>query len=333
MNIWGKNMKKIVILLVLMLVFIILLMPSISASTKTVELIPIEDSAISYSMPDFNFGSVIGLYVEGIYCIESWCFGYKSYLKFDLSEIPSAATVTSAELKLYKPSTSSGNSAVSVFYCSNNNWNELVINWNNAPSFESTPIDTHYSVAFEGWYSWTVTKAVNKALSVGTLTLVLDEQGQNALSGFYSKDNLDQEKKPKLIISYTQSNDPPSADFSYTPSNPTTVDVLKFTDLSTDTDGSIVSWLWSFGDGTTSTNRNPTHKYDESGAYLITLTVTDDDGVTDKISAAIYIEKSPSGDIAGASEDNGIPGFEAISMIVALVAIAVLLLIRRRKIT
>mgnify|MGYP001080391863 CR=1 FL=1 len=37
-------------------------------------------------------------------------------------------------------------------------------------------------------------------------------------------------------------NLPPSADFDYDPSNPYTDDVIQFTDLSTDSDGTIVSW-------------------------------------------------------------------------------------------
>jgi PKD repeat protein len=35
------------------------------------------------------------------------------------------------------------------------------------------------------------------------------------------------------------------------------------------------TYLWDFGDGTTSTSANPTHVYAEAGGYLVTLTVTD----------------------------------------------------------
>jgi len=55
---------------------------------------------------------------------------------------------------------------------------------------------------------------------------------------------------------------------------------LAFADLSTDEDGEIVAWLWSFGDGTTSTDSNPGHTYATAGEYVVTLTVTDDDGDT-----------------------------------------------------
>ncbi|GAB4296311.1 MAG: hypothetical protein Kow0098_19380 [Ignavibacteriaceae bacterium] len=48
-----------------------------------------------------------------------------------------------------------------------------------------------------------------------------------------------------------------------------------------DPDGSIVSYLWNFGDGNTSTSANPTHTYLSAGTYPVTLTVTDNDGLFD----------------------------------------------------
>jgi PKD repeat protein len=46
---------------------------------------------------------------------------------------------------------------------------------------------------------------------------------------------------------------------------------VHFTDKSV---GSIKSWLWKFGDGTTSKTRNPSHTYSKAGTYAVTLTVT-----------------------------------------------------------
>ncbi len=38
-------------------------------------------------------------------------------------------------------------------------------------------------------------------------------------------------------------------------------------------EGDVVSWLWNFGDGTTSTAQNPEHTYTDEGTYSVTLTV------------------------------------------------------------
>ncbi len=54
----------------------------------------------------------------------------------------------------------------------------------------------------------------------------------------------------------------------------------RFIDRSTDADGQVVSWAWDFGDGGTSNVQSPSHHYSTAGAYNVTLTVTDDGGLT-----------------------------------------------------
>ncbi|MEA2054191.1 MAG: NosD domain-containing protein, partial [Candidatus Thermoplasmatota archaeon] len=44
----------------------------------------------------------------------------------------------------------------------------------------------------------------------------------------------------------------PTANFTHSPTSPTTDDTITFTDTSTDADGTIVDWLWNFGDGNVS---------------------------------------------------------------------------------
>ncbi|WP_126970189.1 PKD domain-containing protein [Gynurincola endophyticus] len=71
---------------------------------------------------------------------------------------------------------------------------------------------------------------------------------------------------------------------SYQPLSNFTADVLSgcqgldvsFTNNSSSANSNIISYLWNFGDGTTSTNANPTHIYRNSGNYNVRLTVSDD---------------------------------------------------------
>jgi PKD repeat protein len=59
-----------------------------------------------------------------------------------------------------------------------------------------------------------------------------------------------------------------------------------------DLDGTIVSYVWDFGDGTIATGVEVDHAYTEVGDYTVTLTVTDNDGATDSATDMITVEKS-----------------------------------------
>jgi subtilisin family serine protease len=82
-----------------------------------------------------------------------------------------------------------------------------------------------------------------------------------------------------------QPNEPPAADFGYSVAG---LDVT-FTDLSSDTDGSIKAWNWDFGDLEASVEAGPRHTYAMAGLYTVTLTVTDDDGATATTSKIISV--------------------------------------------
>src|SRR5581483_9688453 len=63
---------------------------------------------------------------------------------------------------------------------------------------------------------------------------------------------------------------PVVAAFAFAPDAPSTNQSVAFTDQSA---GSPASWSWSFGDGFTSSQRNPQHAFASAGTYSVTLTV------------------------------------------------------------
>jgi PKD repeat protein len=85
-------------------------------------------------------------------------------------------------------------------------------------------------------------------------------------------------------------NEPPGAEFEVT------CQELRcaFVDRSRDSDGSVVRWEWDFGDGATSSERNPTHVYSAPGRFNVLLIVTDDDGAADTRSHTAEPKAPPS---------------------------------------
>jgi PKD repeat protein len=61
------------------------------------------------------------------------------------------------------------------------------------------------------------------------------------------------------------------AAFSATPARPANARPVAFTDQST---GGATAWAWTFGDGTGSSERNPSHTYASPGVYPVRLLVT-----------------------------------------------------------
>jgi len=84
----------------------------------------------------------------------------------------------------------------------------------------------------------------------------------------------------------------PVAIFTYDPLEPIYNQPATFNaSKSYDTDGTIISYTWNFGDGNTTTVTNPLiiHTFTSPGDYLVTLTVTDNDLLTNSTSKIVRV--------------------------------------------
>ena len=79
----------------------------------------------------------------------------------------------------------------------------------------------------------------------------------------------------------------PTIDFTVNDSSTCAGNILEFTNL---TVSESPEFLWDFGDGTTSTQENPSHSYKDAGLYTVSLIVSDINGCVDTLVKENYIE-------------------------------------------
>jgi PKD repeat protein len=87
----------------------------------------------------------------------------------------------------------------------------------------------------------------------------------------------------------TVSNATLIADFTYQPDPPTNTSIISFTDASFDSNGTITSWWWDFGDGYSSTMQNPVHSFYEEHIFNVSLTIGDTNNLTVAVTQSLTI--------------------------------------------
>ncbi|WP_300458651.1 GEVED domain-containing protein [Desulfobacula sp.] len=104
--------------------------------------------------------------------------------------------------------------------------------------------------------------------------------------GYAAQDVVDAFAEVDIFIDNPQNG---TADFTVT----TDLLTASFTDISSCSDCTIISWDWDFGDGTGSIEQNPVHTYLAPGTYTVTLSVTDNKGETNSKSKSVKVGTLP----------------------------------------
>jgi PKD repeat protein len=80
-------------------------------------------------------------------------------------------------------------------------------------------------------------------------------------------------------------NEMPAAEFAILPGDEYGVapHTVEFDPSDSVASGGIASYFWEFGDGQTSSRPNPTYTYANAGVYTVSLTITDGQGQTSKV--------------------------------------------------
>ncbi len=159
----------------------------------------------------------------------------------------------------------------------------LGVTFNGGGSFDQDGFIIGYSWKFSDGTTAsgaTVSKVINVAGPyTGTLT-VTDNSGLTAAAS--------------VVVSVSPANLPPVARITATPTTGYAPLAVTFGgSTSSDPDGTISTYKWTFGDGSTSTLANVTKTYSNIGSYTATLTVTDNSGATGTASVPISVTQDP----------------------------------------
>ena len=105
-------------------------------------------------------------------------------------------------------------------------------------------------------------------------------------------------------VQVVRNNASPTASFTV---DCTFLDCSFDASASADGDGGLTSYTWEFGDGATdtTTGASPNHSYDTAGPYLVTLTVTDNDGATGSTTRSITPAEARPIALAGSNANQG----------------------------
>ncbi|MBE3136943.1 MAG: PKD domain-containing protein [Thermoplasmata archaeon] len=124
---------------------------------------------------------------------------------------------------------------------------------------------------------------------------------------------------------------PPVGEFSIPQNASSNQSIVFDASGSYDPDGVIVSYQWDFGDGVTGVGENPVHTYQFPGEYTVTLTVTDNAGMTFRTSQVVSIA---AGSLVPTEKGNDFlqSNSSAIILIIAAVTFLILFLVFRNKI-
>ena len=108
-----------------------------------------------------------------------------------------------------------------------------------------------------------------------------------------------------IRLRYVTGNRPPTAEASVDPIAGSLPFTAQFTGSdSFDPDGDEITYLWDFGDSTTSTDVNPFHEYTTAGSYTVSLTVTDTGALESVDTLTLY----PGETVPIATIDSPLPG-------------------------
>ncbi|NOU20945.1 MAG: DNRLRE domain-containing protein [Methyloglobulus sp.] len=182
----------------------------VDANLRSVTLNSVADTDISEPIPGTNYGTTpyTTIYVGKNNSGKQ----YKGLIKFDVSTIPTSATITSATLRLNE-TTSTGSGSYNIgLYKIKTTWVETTATWSNfsaAGNYDTTQqAVTSVATVSTGFKEWALPNALINAwigapASNYGLAIVCENCSNNNFFQFAAKENTTAASRPQLVVNYT----------------------------------------------------------------------------------------------------------------------------------
>lgn len=145
---------------------------------------------------------------------------------------------------------------------------QVTLTWDGNPDPQLGGYKIYYGLS-QGNYAWTVD--VGNQTSYVLTDLKAGQTYYFAVTAYDRLGQAESDFSPETQASIPVPVDPPVANFTAVSNGRKSLLRVAFTDTTT---GKVTAWNWSFGDGTTSSSKNPVHDYVLPGIYSVTLKVT-----------------------------------------------------------
>jgi hypothetical protein len=255
------------------------------------------DTYLDQFQPATNFGATahfeVRWYNDGVNLVEM----NKALLRFNLSSIPSNATINSATLTVYNLRANSNSSADII------TMNKVTGAWSESSTWNSgVPASVSSGVTCPTVAGYTGAPVTPEAYTINNMTALVQGWVSTPASNlgviFTTDSNLNfrlasseyttVQYRPALTIQYTTpggaaaafsgNTDPQISSASATPDAATVGAAVSFNAAASDAEGDALEYLWDFGDGTTGAGSSVVHTYAVEGLYAASISVLDGNG-------------------------------------------------------
>jgi PKD repeat protein len=311
----NNSFGMIAVIATLSLLIVSSIIPNVAAINPTNQIIeePIisggDDGFVTsfLSQGDLNDDSSfisIGQQAEDVFSLK-----FSAYLRFTNITIPTDAKISKAYITVVPTFTNQTGPLMKITAANHSN-PTAPKNYSNYSTCNRTDASVDWNASY--WYegvsvnspdiSGMIQELVDSYnYSTGASILIflddVDEEIRTKYQAFAAYEHLDY-APAELHIEYVtiEEEQPPFASFSYSPEKPVVNQTVTFdASSSNDLDGYIINYEWDFGDAniTSTTKEIIMHSYSSTGDYMVTLRVTDNQGIHNTSTELVSVKEKP----------------------------------------